>query len=114
MPNGRIQPEFITRLREVGDWLAKNGESVYGTRGGPVAPHPWGVTTKKADRLFVHVLDSQDTALLLPLGDNIRSARFLASGGSAEFIRLDSGVVLKIPRAAIDPLDTTAELRMRS
>ncbi len=26
MPNGRIQPEFVTRLREVGAWLARNGE----------------------------------------------------------------------------------------
>ncbi len=28
MPNGRIQPEFVTRLREVGAWMAKNGEAI--------------------------------------------------------------------------------------
>ena len=38
MPTGRIQPEFVQRLGEVGKWMEKNGESVYGTRGGPLAP----------------------------------------------------------------------------
>ncbi|MGH9673234.1 MAG: alpha-L-fucosidase, partial [Bryobacteraceae bacterium] len=45
MPSGRIQPEFVERLREMGQWMRKNGESIYGTRGGPIAPRPWGVTT---------------------------------------------------------------------
>ena len=29
MPNGRIQPEFVERLHEIGKWLQKNGESIY-------------------------------------------------------------------------------------
>src|SRR5262249_55514780 len=45
-PAGKIQPEFVERLQGMGRWLEKNGESVYGTRGGPVAPQPWGVTTR--------------------------------------------------------------------
>lgn len=34
-PEGTIQPEFVERLRAIGGWLGKNGESLYGTRGGP-------------------------------------------------------------------------------
>ena len=30
-PDGLIQPEFQQRLRAIGDWLAVNGESIYGT-----------------------------------------------------------------------------------
>ena len=56
-PDGTIQPEFVKRLAEVGDWLKANGETIYGTRGGPVTPRPWGVTTQKGDRVYVHVLD---------------------------------------------------------
>lgn len=55
-PDGTIQPEFVERLTQIGEWLEKNGESVYGTRGGPVAPQKWGVTTRKGDHVFVHVL----------------------------------------------------------
>ena len=60
MPNGKIQPEHSARLKEVGDWLAVHGESIYGTRGGPVTPRPWGVTTKKGSTVYVHVLNWQD------------------------------------------------------
>ena len=40
MPNGRIQPEFEERLQAMGRWLERYGESIYGTRGGPIAPGP--------------------------------------------------------------------------
>jgi alpha-L-fucosidase len=66
MPTGEIQPEFQERLRAMGQWLAVHGDAVYGTRGGPVAPRPWGVTTQKDDRVFVHILDWQDRELALP------------------------------------------------
>src|SRR4029453_2403308 len=66
MPDGRIQPEFQARLREMGDWLARNGESIYGTRGGPMAPRPWGGTRRKGDRVYVHVLDWPDSVLEIP------------------------------------------------
>jgi alpha-L-fucosidase len=115
MPNGRIQPEFVTRLQEIGAWMAKNGEAVYGTRGGPIGPHPWGVTTRKGNRVFVHVLEAPDTALLLPpVGARIRSARFVATGRPAEFSEHDFGVVVKLPADAVDPIDTVVELVLSS
>ena len=111
MANGKIQPEFVTRLREMGDWLSKNGESVYGTRGGPVTPRPWGVTTKKGDRVFVHVFDSPDAALLLPLlPSRVRSATLL-NGGAVEFTSGPSGVILSLPKDR-DPIDTIVVLEL--
>ncbi len=114
MPNGRIQPEFATRLREVGAWLARNGEGIYGTRGGPVAPHPWGVTTKKGNRVYVHVLDWPDAALLIPpIPGKVSSARVLASDRAVPFTQTDAGVVLTLPRDAMDPVDTIIALDVR-
>jgi alpha-L-fucosidase len=115
MPNGRIQPEFVTRLKDIGAWLANNGEAIYGTRGGPIGPRAWGVTTRKGNRVWVHVLEAPDTALLLPpLDARIRSARFLASGRAAEFTEHDFGVVVKLPADALDPIDTVVELVLSS
>src|SRR6185436_14802980 len=65
MPTGKIQPEFVERLRGIGKWLERNGESIYGTRAGPVAPASWGVTTEKAGKIYVHVLDSPGDMLAL-------------------------------------------------
>src|SRR5947209_8752112 len=57
MPNGKIQPEAVQRLQEMGAWLAKYGDSIYGTRAGPISPRAWGVTTRKDNRIFIHILD---------------------------------------------------------
>lgn len=115
MPNGKIQPEFVTRLREMGEWTSKNGESIYGTRGGPVAPHPWGVTTRKGNNVYVHVLDLPDSSLLLPpLPSAVRSAHLLNGGRAIDVKTADYGVVLTLPRDAIDPIDTIVVLDMEA
>ncbi|MGI6672566.1 MAG: alpha-L-fucosidase [Christensenellales bacterium] len=56
--NGKISPEITRRVDEVGDWLKEYGNSVYGTRGGPVEPVD-GVfgTTSKGSTVYIHVLD---------------------------------------------------------
>jgi alpha-L-fucosidase len=113
MPNGRIQPEFDTRLREMGGWMAKNGEAIYGTRGGPIAPRSWGVTTRKGHVVYVHALDVTDKTLLVPpLGAKVTSARFLGTGRRADFSEHDFGVVLTIPPDAVDPFDTVVALEV--
>jgi alpha-L-fucosidase len=107
MPNGKIQPEFVTRLQEMGAWLGRNGESIYGTRGGPVPPRPWGVTTRKDNRIYVHLLDWEDEALALPsLGGKVTAARMLVGGTPVPFREDAGGVVLRVPTAGRDPLDT--------
>ncbi len=114
MSNGKIQPEFVSRLQEVGQWTATYGESIYGTRGGPVAPHPWGVTTKKGDRVYVHVLDAVDASLLLPpLPSAVRSATLLRGGQPVPFKSGDFGTVLTLPKE-LDPIDTVVVLELQS
>ena len=78
MPNGKIQPEFEERLRGLGRWLDTYGDSVYGTRNGPIAPGPWGVSTAKQDVVYLHVLDWNGSVLALPaLNREVVSARLL-------------------------------------
>jgi alpha-L-fucosidase len=101
MPNGKIQPEFVERLQEIGRWLGANGESVYGTRGGPITPRPWGVTTQKGDAVYVHVLDWSDPVLALPaLPRKVRSARLLRGGGPVAVQQTASGLTLSLPDAS--------------
>src|SRR5689334_11978453 len=66
LPSGEIQDEFATRLRAVGEWLSKYGVTIYGTRGGPIPPGDWGVTTQKGDTVYVHVLHWNAQMLALP------------------------------------------------
>jgi len=115
MPNGAIQPEFVERLREVGKWLEANGESVYGTRGGPISSRPWGVTTQKGKRVYVHILDWPDDELWIPLDQKVRSVSAL---GSSAVIRVQSakgGVLLQgLAGARRDDVDTIIVLDLAS
>jgi alpha-L-fucosidase len=100
MPTGEIPPAVAARLREVGAWLAVYGEAIYGTRGGPIPPRPWGVTTQKGDRVYVHVLDWTDRDLTLPpLAGRVRSARMLDGGAAVPVRTTGTGVTLTLPAA---------------
>ena len=106
MPNGEIQPEFVERLHAVGEWLSRYGDSIYGTRGGPLPPGEWGVTTQKDDRIYVHVLRWDAPLLALaPLAKKISDAREIANGPRIQFTQNDDGVVLKIPNPSKGEVD---------
>ncbi|MEO6727210.1 MAG: alpha-L-fucosidase [Blastocatellia bacterium] len=114
MPTGKIQPEFVQRLGEVGKWLEKNGESIYGTRGGPLTPRPWGVTTRKGNAVYLHVLNWQDPVLAMPkLAQKVKSARLLRDGSKLEFYENDKfGFFVRIPQGAHDETDTIIALEL--
>jgi alpha-L-fucosidase len=109
MPNGKIQPEFVERLQGMGEWLKINGESIYGTRGGPLPPRSWGAMTQKPGKIFVHVLDSDDPLLSLSGLPKVTSAKALASGSTVEMTQLKDGIVLRLPQKR-DPSDTVIVL----
>ena len=101
MPNGEIQEEFVSRLHAVGEWLSRYGESIYGTRGGPLPPAGWGVTTQKGDRVYVHILNWNAPLLALaPVQRPIASAQTLPGATPVEFTQRGEGVVLKLPARA--------------
>jgi alpha-L-fucosidase len=113
MPNGKIQPEFITRLKAMGDWLSHNGEAIYGTREGPISPRPWGVSTQKGNKVYLHILDWQDKLLPLPnMNGLIRSARYMKTGHRVDIIDTGQGLVINFAQEVLDPIDTIIVLEM--
>ncbi|NEU06929.1 alpha-L-fucosidase [Flavihumibacter sp. R14] len=65
MPDGTIQPEFTSRLDSVGKWMARYGNSIYGTRGGLSNSKSWGTVTEKNDQVFIHVFDTAANSIVL-------------------------------------------------
>lgn len=111
-PDGCLPQVAVERLKEMGEWMQTYGETIYGTRGGCVAPHPWGVTTQKDDRLFVHILDLQDKALFLPLeGQKVKRAMDFASRQALKFKRVDGGIVLQLDEVPTE-VDKVVELQL--
>ena len=115
MPDGRIQGEFLERLKDVGAWTARYGESIYGTRGGPLPVRNWGATTQRGEKVYVHVLDWPDASLALPkLKRRVKAAAYLKDMSKASFRELDDSLVLTLADAARDPYDTVVVLDLGS
>jgi alpha-L-fucosidase len=106
MPSGEIQEEFVTRLRAVGEWLSRYGDAIYSTRGGPLPPADWGVTTQKANKVYVHILNWNAPLLALPpIARTVKTAQLLLTGLPVEFTQSSNGLVLHVPAAKKDEVD---------
>lgn len=107
MPDGRIQPEFIRTLNEMGKWMEKNGVTIYGTRGGPVSPKSWGVTTTKGNKVFVHIMNAEDINILIPdFGKKVRGITLFGTGTKLKFKQDGFGITVSVPKEAFDEIDT--------
>lgn len=108
-PNGELPAAAIERLKGMGEWLRANGETVYGTVAGDIPAQEWGVTTRKGDRLFVHIFDCDSTELLLPLSCKVKKAYTFADKKPVKFKKSKDGVRLMLDKAP-EGIDYIVEL----
>lgn len=112
-PNGELPEAALTRLKAIGDWMKVYGETIYGTRGGDVTPRDWGVTTRKGDKLYVHILNLPDTGLFLPLTTaKVKSAVAFKDKTPVKFKQDKSGVLLELAGAPKE-VDYVVELTVK-
>lgn len=114
MPDGRIQEEHKTRLAEMGAWLKENGETIYGTKGGPLTPRDWGVTTQKGKTVFLHLLDWQDEALLIPSwGGKVAKVTYFGTSAPVKYVQNEFGITLQLPKDKRNEIDTIIQVEMK-
>jgi alpha-L-fucosidase len=112
MPDGRIEPRQVERLRQMGEWLERNGDSIYGARGGPWKPSKEIASTRRGNVVFVHILGGiGDPIELADLPRKVRAATLLG-GGAVVFEQAGGKLTLKVPRTARDPIDTIVRLEL--
>ncbi|MAS34705.1 MAG: alpha-L-fucosidase [Anaerolineaceae bacterium] len=108
---GVINPIHVARLQGIGAWLQANGESIYGTRAGVIEPTASAVSTRNGDTHYVHLLDYiSDSVTLAGVPDSVNAAHLLVSGDAVPMERTDKGVVITVPAAQRDPLNTVVVL----
>jgi alpha-L-fucosidase len=113
MPDGRIEPRQAERLREIGKWLQRYGQGVYGTRGGPFKPGAWGASTCRDDLIYLFVMKwpDQGPVQLPAINTALHSARAL-TGGEVTVRESPDAIALVLPAADRDPIVTVIELKL--
>ena len=111
LPDGTIQEENVDTLMVMAKWLDKYGETIYGTRKGPIGPRNWGVTTAKDNKVYLHLLAWKDESILIPQIDRkIKSAKFFADERPIAFTQNENGITLTVPHNIRKHLETIVVL----
>jgi alpha-L-fucosidase len=112
MSTGEIEPTQVARLKEMGAWLQKYGQSVYGTRGGPWKPSKDIASTRKGSVVYLHILRwTGDSITLHNLPRKITGSSLL-TGGKVEVKQTEQGVVITVPASDRQAVDTLVKLEL--
>ena len=114
MPDGRIEPLQVERLKEMGQWLDIYGYTLYGTRGGPFKPTDWGVSTRKGNNIYLHILKwtGKNVRIVLPdLGMEIKNCK-LTAGGKLKVTKDEGKTVIEFAGDLLQPINTILEIEL--
>ncbi|MGM9786532.1 MAG: alpha-L-fucosidase [Candidatus Cryptobacteroides sp.] len=103
-PDGRLPQTALERLSEIGQWLGKYGDTIYGTVAGDIPVQSWGATTRKGKRLFVHVWDNSLTELSIPVNGRVKSACNFITRAKVNVVSGSEGVRITLPELS-DPAE---------
>ena len=121
--DGNIPSESVEILAQIGDWMAKNGESIRSCGPSSLEKPEFGRITRNADHLYFHIFENTLGALPL-IGlkkEQVESLRLLASGKpirvSTSWVHSDYPEILFADLGADpvlpDPVDTVLEVRLK-
>ena len=95
-PDGTLPDESLHRLKAIGEWMDVYGETIYGTTAGRVPQQPWGVSTRKGQRNFLHIF--KDTAeIFVPFANaDIKGCKTYPAGTPLKYRKVDGGIQIML------------------
>ena len=111
MPDGRIEQRQIDRLKEMGSWLKEYGESVYETTGGPYKPTEWISSTRKGNKIFLHLFSLNGNKLILPSPGKVKVKNCsILNGEQLSYKQTKETLIIQVPEKANNETVTTVEI----
>lgn len=106
--DGKWPQYSINYLKATGKWLQQYGESIYGTTYGLIPAQPWGVTTSKPGKLFLHVWEMPaDRKLRIPgIDAKVKSIKILGTHQSLTFTQQPGETTVQLPVTLPDTRNT--------
>lgn len=122
--NGELPHQALDRLAGIGAWMRDHAVAVDGTTATAIPEQAWGVTTRNAESLFLHILSPETLPQLgglckvvLPLPEGMKPARkgavtLLVSGEKLDYeVSKDGFLTVAVPAAALEEIDTVVVVR---
>lgn len=114
--DGTIREDEVVRLKAIGEWMQKNGESIYGSQRCPFGAGIIGMTTAKGNNAYLHIFrwPNVGEACVCNIKNEIKSATILQTGRKVQVERKSNNrVYLKgIPVEPPHPYDTVIRLEL--
>lgn len=112
--DGEIEPAQVQRLKEIGDFLSKYGESIYNTRGG-VWDSNWGGTTFTDKAIYVHVLRmTEDGKIVLPsVSKKAISAKYMSNNQKISFQQTSNEIILNSIKFSVSEPDAIVKITLK-
>ncbi|HOK08279.1 MAG TPA: alpha-L-fucosidase [Candidatus Hydrogenedens sp.] len=117
MANGEFPPESVERLKEIGEWMKVNSESIYGTVASPFDKPSWGrYTQKKAENgntiLYAHVFQYEPKSKIKIPTDKKPLKVWLLKNPSetVKTTNKKGNLIVHLPQIEPDPNDTVIGL----
>lgn len=85
-PNGELPATALERMKEMGSWLAQNGEAIYRTEAGGIQMGDSLVSTRRGQVLYLHVLDPNLTEIDVNVPSRISEITNLATGEKMKYM----------------------------
>lgn len=124
--HGEIPAAELDVLRQMGIWLSKNGESIYGCGRADFPKPEWGYYTQKGNRLYAHIVQGSIGPVGLPgLEGMVERARLLQDGSEIrlrrpwnaldfpDYLYFNFGEPAHLTYPLPDEIDTVVELKLK-
>ncbi|MDE7349522.1 MAG: alpha-L-fucosidase, partial [Muribaculaceae bacterium] len=89
--------------------MRQYGETIYATTASDFPAQTWGTSTRKGDRLFVHIMKPESKHIFVPTAANVKTAKEFATGRKVKFTKTSDGIMIELDSIP-DGVDYIVEL----
>ena len=119
--DGQLPAPALDRLKGMGAWMKVFSRTVDGTDKTAIPEQPWGVSTRNATSVFLHILDpgnlpsdGKTAILVIPFAEKVAGVFEYKSGENRLWKASKDGfltITLPVPDAA--EIDTVLEIKLK-